>query len=190
MAQQKSKSDKENAGTNMMKFLKDEQKGIKRLFREFESICDLSGHMPDKKRNARKAAIVTELCGRLGRHAQVADQIFFPAMREAIALHGNLEEKQFLDEFVVEHAGTWILVAQLMKMKPTDTYYDASVRVLRRHIKHHAKVLKGRMREIMEDTKLDVQTLAEEMSRFKGGPSERKKDASGSSRKTAPAKDL
>lgn len=190
MAQQKSKSDKENAGTDMMKFLKDEQKRIKRLFREFESICDLSGHMPDKKRNARKAAIVTELCGRLGRHAQVADQIFFPALREAIALHGKLEEKQFLDEFVVEHAGTWILVAQLMKMKPTDTYYDASVRVLRRHIKHHAKVLKGRMREIMEDTKLDVQAMAEEMSRFKGGSGDRKEGSSGSPKKTASAKDL
>jgi hypothetical protein len=178
MAQQKSKSDKENAETDMMKLLKDGQKRIKRLFREFESICDLSGHLPDKKRNARKATIVTELCGRLGSYARAADQIFFPAMREAIALHGNLEEKQFLDEFVVEHAGTWILVAQLIKMKPTDTYYDASVRVLRRYIKHHAKVLKGRMQEIMEDTKLDVQALAGEMVKFKSGPGEKKKGAS------------
>jgi hypothetical protein len=190
MAQQKSKPDTENAGTDMMKLLKDGQKRIKRLFREFESICDLSGHLPDKKRNARKATIVTELCGRLGSHAQAADQIFFPAVREAIALHGNLEEKQFLDEFVVEHAGTWILVAQLIKMKPTDAYYDASVRVLRRHIKHHAKVLKGRMRGIMDDAKLDVQALAGEMVKFKGGPGERKKVASESPKKTAPAKAL
>ena len=189
MAQQKSKSDKENAGTDMMKLLKDEQKRIKRLFREFESICDLSGHLPDKKRNARKAEIVTELCGRLGSYVQAADQIFFPAVGEAMALHGKPEEKQFLVEVVVEHAGTRILLAQLAKMKPTDTYYEASVRVLRKYIKHHAKVLKGRMREIMEDAKLDMQALVEEMSNFKDEPGE-KRSASRSARKTVPAENI
>ncbi|MEO6824870.1 MAG: hypothetical protein ABI167_09165 [Nitrosospira sp.] len=190
MAQQKSKSNEENAGTDVIKLLKDEQKQIKRLFREFESICDLSGHLPDKKRNARKAEIVTELCGRLGSYVQAADRIFFPAVGEAIALHGKPEGKQFLVEVVVEHAGTRILLAQLAKMKPTDTYYEASVRVLRKYIKHHAKVLKGRMLKIMEEAKLDVQALAGEMGKFKAGPDEKKKGASGSPKKTAPAKDL
>ena len=188
MAQQKSKSERESAKADIIKLLKDEQKKVKQLFQEFESLYDPSENLTDQKRESRKAAIVSELCVELANYAQAEEKIFFPAVREAIALQGDLEEKQFLDEIAVEHAGVQILLAQLVGMKPSDSYYDARVRVLRRYTKHHVKVLKGKIFSIIKDTKLDMRTLGEEMSKFKDELSAKKKRPPGSSRKITTAK--
>ena len=74
-----SKSERESAKTDIIKLLKDEQKKVKQLFQEFESLYDPSENLTDQKRETRKAAIVSELCVELANYAQAEEKIFFPA---------------------------------------------------------------------------------------------------------------
>ena len=44
-----------------------------------------------------------------------------------------------LDEAYVEHDSAKKLIAEIEKMKPSDEFYDAKVKVLGEYIKHHVK---------------------------------------------------
>lgn len=57
-------------------------------------------------------------------HADIEEEIFYPAAREA------LEADDLLDEAEVEHASAKWLIAQIKDMDPNEDLYDAKVTVL------------------------------------------------------------
>jgi hypothetical protein len=67
----------------------------------------------------KKEELVAEICTELNVHATIEEEIFYPAVREA------LEERDLLDEAEVEHVSAKELIAQLEDMKPGDAVYDA-----------------------------------------------------------------
>jgi hypothetical protein len=125
---------------------------VKALFKEFEKLKDKDGSDEDK------AAIVQQVCDALKVHAEIEEEIFYPAVRKAI--HDN----DLMDEAVVEHAGAKDLIAQLESMEPGDDLYDAKVTVLGEEIDHHVKEEEGDMFLKARKAKVDTVELGEEMA--------------------------
>ena len=120
---------------------------VKKLFKEFEDLKDDDGSAEDK------SALVTQICNELKVHAQIEEEIFYPAVRKAI------DDGDLMDEALVEHAGAKELIAQLENMSPDDELYDAKVIVLREQIQHHVNEEEGEMFPKAKKAKVDGEAL-------------------------------
>jgi hemerythrin superfamily protein len=168
MAQQKSqKGGRKGSGPDVIKLLKNEQKKVKQLFQEFESLNDLDQNLSPQKRATRKEAVVTELCNELISHTKAEEEIFYPAVCRAIAAQGSIKELELMDELAVEKSGIQALLDELMRTAPDDRYYDARVRVLRKYLKRHRKELKDKIFPVIKKSGLDTQALGEDTSSLK-----------------------
>lgn len=123
---------------------------VEKLFKQFEKLVKAED---DKG----KEDVVKQICHELTVHAQVEEEIFYPAVREAIG------DEDLLDEAEVEHASVKELVAQLESMQPGDDLYDAKVTVLGEYVRHHVKEEEGEMFPKAKKAKMDFMTMGEEI---------------------------
>jgi hemerythrin superfamily protein len=128
---------------------------VKKLFKEFESLQEDDGADTDR------SALVIQICTELKVHAEIEEEIFYPAVRKAI------EDGDLMDEAVVEHAGAKELIAQLEDMSPDDELYDAKVTVLAEQIQHHVKEEEGEMFPKARKAKVDGEALGAQMTERK-----------------------
>ena len=99
--------------------LKADHREVEDLFEKFESAG-----------SGAKQAIAEKICNALKIHAQIEEEIFYPAFR------GKIEDDT-LDEAYVEHDGAKVLINDIMAGNADDDFYDAKVTVLSEDIKHH-----------------------------------------------------
>ena len=78
---------------------------------------------------AIRRAIVGTICLSLEVHAQLEEEIFYPAMREANIV--------ILDKLVPEHEEMRRLMTMLRSFEPTDMQYDQTLMELMRQVMHH-----------------------------------------------------
>ena len=128
-----------------------DHKAVKALFKEYEKLAQ--GDALDDQ----KEELVTNICVELTLHAKVEEEIFYPAVRAAIADH------DLLDEAEVEHATVKDLIAQLEEMLPYENLYDAKVKVLSEYVEHHVKEEEGEMFPKVRAIDLDLETLGRQM---------------------------
>jgi hemerythrin superfamily protein len=82
--------------------------------------------------NARtKKALVETACRALEIHAQLEEEIFYPALRDVASSDAAL------DKSVPEHNEIRQLISTLRNMDPTDAQYDQSFMELMRTVIHH-----------------------------------------------------
>lgn len=79
----------------------------------------------------RKAAIVNTICAALEIHAQLEEEIFYPALRAANP------NATVLDKSVPEHDAMRESIATLRSMDSDSTGYDATLMELMREVLHH-----------------------------------------------------
>lgn len=139
---------------NAINLLMEDHARVKKMFKQFEK-------SKDKMEDAEKAELVQTICKELTLHAQVEEEIFYPAAREAI------EEQDLLDEAEVEHASAKELIAQLQSMGPSDELYDAKVTVLGEYVDHHVKEEEKQMFPKVRKARVDLEHLAEEIAERK-----------------------
>ncbi|MET0281976.1 MAG: hemerythrin domain-containing protein [Steroidobacteraceae bacterium] len=118
----KAKSAKD-APKDAIALLKADHREVAGWFEEFENT----------ESAAKKLKLATQICGALTVHAQIEEEIFYPAFIEATG------DEDMHHEAVVEHDGAKKLIAQIEASTPADDYYDAKVKVLSEMIKHHVK---------------------------------------------------
>ena len=107
-----------------------------------------------------KSELVETICGELVVHAQIEEEIFYPALRAA----GDEKLQELLDEAEVEHNGAKDLIAQLEDATPEEPLYDAKVTVLGEQIKHHVKEEEGEMFPMAKKLRnLDLDALGQQM---------------------------
>jgi hemerythrin superfamily protein len=145
------KSSSTTANQDAFALLTADHKRVKSLFKEFESLKDAGD-------DDRKAALVKTICNELTVHAQVEEEIFYPAVREAI------EDEALMDEADVEHASAKQLIAQLEQLQVGGDHYDAMVTVLSEYIDHHVKEEEGEMFSKARKADIDSAALGEEMA--------------------------
>ena len=128
----------------------EDHKKVKELFEKFDKLSDRS--------KVNKKKIADEICLELTVHAQVEEEIFYPAVRKPI------KDEDLMDEAVVEHASAKELIAQISEMDPGDDLYDAKVKVLSEQIEHHVEEEEGEMFPKVRKAKVDLVALGEEMA--------------------------
>ena len=129
--------------------LKADHKAVKVLFKEFEGLSEDD--------DEERGNLVQQICNELTVHAQLEEEIFYPAVRASI------EDGDLLDEAEVEHATAKDLIAQLETMEPHDELYDAKVTVLSEYIDHHVKEEEEEMFPKAQKSDLDAKALGQEM---------------------------
>ncbi|MDM0005477.1 hemerythrin domain-containing protein [Variovorax sp. J22G73] len=106
-----------------------DHKNVKKMFTAYEELAhSKAASAPDKKRE-----LAQQICAELTVHTQIEEEIFYPAVREAI------KDTDLLDEAEVEHASAKDLIAQLQDATDIDEKFDAKVKVLGEYIDHHVK---------------------------------------------------
>lgn len=79
----------------------------------------------------KKLALVTNACLALEIHAQLEEEIFYPALRQAAG------PDPVLDKSVPEHDQMRSLISTLRQMEPEDAEYDTTFMELIRIVLHH-----------------------------------------------------
>ena len=102
--------------------LKADHRQVEEWFSEFEKAKD----------RKRKVSLAKQICAALTVHAQIEEEIFYPAFLQATG------DEDMHHEAAVEHTGAKRLIADI-ESNPSDEFFDARVTVLSEMIKHHVK---------------------------------------------------
>ena len=130
--------------------LKADHRTVEELFEKFEKATG----------DGRKQSIAEEICLDLSVHAQIEEEIFYPACE------GKVDE-DLLKESYVEHDGAKVLIADIVAGGPDDEFYDAKVKVLSEEIKHHVEEEEKRMEGLFAQARkagLDMDALGQELA--------------------------
>ena len=130
--------------------LKSDHRAVEELFEKFEKA---SGE-------GRKKSIAEEICLELSVHAQIEEEIFYPACE------GKVDE-DLLKESYVEHDGAKVLIAEIMNGGPDDEYYDSKVKVLSEEIEHHVEEEEKRLEGLFAQARkaeLDMDALGQQLA--------------------------
>lgn len=112
-----------------------DHKNVKKMFTAYEELTkSKAAGTAEKKRE-----LALQICMELTVHTQIEEEIFYPAVRQAI------KESDLLDEAEVEHASAKDLIAQLQEATEVDDMFDAKVKVLGEYIDHHVKEERNEM---------------------------------------------
>ncbi len=124
-------------------------------------VNDLFAQFEKARTVARKKQIVASICLELTVHAQIEEEIFYPAFKQA------LKDKELVPEATVEHATVKDLIAQLEGVEPDGEMYDAKVKVLSEYIKHHVKEEQTEMFPKAKTAKLNLVALGAQLAERK-----------------------
>ncbi len=129
--------------------LKADHRAVEALFEKFEGA----------KGDGAKEKIARQICLELTVHAQIEEEIFYPACE------GKVEE-DLIKEAYVEHDGAKVLIAEIEAGGPDDDYYEAKVKVLSEQIGHHVEEEEKRMEGMFSQARkagLDMDALGEQL---------------------------
>lgn len=138
--------------TDAIDLLTADHRNVERLFQEYEKLVAAEGSYNERE------SLAATICAELTIHAQLEEEIFYPAARDI------LDEEELVDEAVVEHASAKDLIAQLADMSPDDDLYDAKVKVLGELIEHHVEEEEDEMFPKVKKAKLDTASLGAQMA--------------------------
>lgn len=131
--------------------LKADHRKVEGLFAQFEEAED----------SVRKRELSNQICLELRVHAQIEEDIFYPACSE------DGVDEDLMNEAYVEHDGAKVLIGEIERTSPDDQFFDAKVRVLSEQIKHHVKEeekKQGNMFAKAREAGVDLQALGERMA--------------------------
>ena len=140
--------------TDAIAILTADHKRVKKLFKTFDKMKE-DGSATDKQ------ALAQQICDELSLHAEVEEQIFYPATRESI------DKDDMLDEAEVEHASAKDLIAQIQAGDPSDPKWAAKVTVLGEYIDHHVEEEENEMFPKARKAKMDLESLGKEIAAMK-----------------------
>ena len=130
--------------------LKKDHRTVEDLFADFEKA---SGE-------GQKQKLATKICLELVVHAQIEEEIFYPACE------GKVEE-DLLKESYVEHDAAKVLIAEILAGEPSDEFYDSKVTVLSEEIEHHVEEEEKRLEGLFAQAKkagLDMAAMGEQLA--------------------------
>lgn len=131
--------------------LKADHRTVEELFEKYKKATGIE----------RKQSIAEEICLDFSVHAQIEEEIFYPACE------GKVDE-DLLKESYVEHDAAKLLVAEIMADAPkSDEFYDAKMKVLQEEIEHHVGEEEKRLEGLFSQARragLDMDSLGEQLA--------------------------
>jgi len=137
----------EMGSVSAIDLLEEDHQEVDGFFDEYETLEDAG----EKERMALK------ICLALTVHTQIEEEIFYPAIREAI------DKSELIDEAIVEHASAKQLIAEIEEMDPADELYDAKVKVLGEQVRHHIEEEEDKLFPEIESSELNLEALGKKM---------------------------
>lgn len=134
-----------------IRLLKEDHREVKGWFKDYEKLED----------DADKQTLAKTICLALTVHAQIEEEIFYPAARTGI------DDDDLLDEAEVEHASAKQLIAELQVMNVGDRLFDAKVTVLGEYVNHHVEEEESEMFPKIRDSDLDLKALGAQLAERK-----------------------
>lgn len=131
--------------------MKDDHREAKGWFKDYEKL----------EEDAAKQELADRICVALTVHAQIEEEIFYHAAREAI------DDDDLLDEAEVEHTSAKQLIAEIQAMKAGDPLFDAKVTVLGEYVNHHVEEEETEMFPESRDSDLDLKALGVQLAERK-----------------------
>jgi hypothetical protein len=132
-----------------LELLKQDHDKVKKSFKEFEKL--------DREDSETMQQLVQTVCEELKVHTALEEEIFYPAVREAI------EDEDIMNEAQVEHDTAKMLIEQLENMGPDDPNYHATFTVLGEYVRHHVKEEEDEMFPQASKADLDLEELGARM---------------------------
>lgn len=130
--------------------LKADHREVKEMHKQYEKLVEEGGGATERRDLARR------ICSALTIHAQIEEEIFYPAVEPILG------EALLLREAEVEHDSARALIAKIEAGKPGDALFDATVIVLCEYVEHHVKEEEREMfPEVRGSKKVDLLALGE-----------------------------
>jgi hemerythrin superfamily protein len=107
--------------------LKEDHQKVKKLFSQFEKL--------DAGRDSDRAQLFDQIKKELTVHAQIEEEIFYPAVERA----EDEEADDLVREAHEEHRIVKTLLEELSALSSADPQFDAKIKVLKENVLHHAE---------------------------------------------------
>jgi len=133
-----------------IKLLMNDHDEVEAMFKKFFKM---------KNDGTQKGELIEQICDALTVHAEIEEEIFYPACRDELGGDGEM----MLDEAEVEHASIKSHVEQLEEADPDDELTAAKVKVLCEYVMHHVKEEEGKIFPKIKKTDLDLDDLGAEL---------------------------
>jgi hemerythrin superfamily protein len=143
----------EGKGPGAIALLKADHREVEGLLEEYEGAED----------DDEKQALAQQICNALSVHAQVEEELFYPAAREVL----DEEDLELVNEADVEHESIKQLIAEVEGSTPDDDHFDARVKVIGEYVKHHVKEEENELFPKLKETDLDRRALGAQMAQRK-----------------------
>jgi hemerythrin superfamily protein len=136
------------AANDAIALLKADHKEVAEMLEKFETA------------RSTKQKLAQQICMSLTVHAQIEEEIFYPAAREALGDEGE----DLLNEAEVEHNSLKELISQIEGASPDDELFDAQVKVLGEYVKHHVKEEEGEIFPKLRKSDMDLVEVGEQLA--------------------------
>lgn len=134
----------------VIRMLKEDHQVVKGAFRDLDRLeCGENYEACE--------VLVRQTCLELQLHAQLKEQVFYPALRNEFA------DVDLLDEAEIKHRTMQMLMDQLKEMNPRDDKFSATFNVLGQYVRHHIREEENKILRRTVQLKLDWAGLFDEM---------------------------
>jgi len=135
-----------------VKLLKQDHRAVAEALEEFESA-----------EHEEKQSIAQRICKMLTVHAQIEEELLYPAARDAL----DSDDAHLVAEAHVEHASVKDLIQQIQQREQMDEEYEAKVQVMGEYVKHHVSEEEHELFPKLERSSIDLDALGERLEERK-----------------------
>jgi hemerythrin superfamily protein len=139
----------QQTATYAVQLLKQDHRQVEDLMEQFE-----------EAQEEQKKAVADQICQLLTVHAQIEEEAFYPAAREAL----DEKDAHLVAEANVEHATVKELISQLESMDQVDEMFEAKVKVLGHYVEHHVQEEETELFPKVEQTDLDLDAIGQQLA--------------------------
>lgn len=135
--------------------LREDHRMVRKLFSEYEGL--------DDGEEGRKGELFDAILKELTIHAQIEEDVFYPAMQSI----EDDEVQELVLEANEEHKVAKTLLAELSEMTPQDETFDAKMKVLIESVRHHAEEEEQDMFPSFDDLPKEIQDEVSDQLRIR-----------------------
>jgi hemerythrin superfamily protein len=137
---------------NALSLLKSDHEEVSELFDKYEKGVGRSTPR-------QKAVLARQICEALTVHAQIEEEIFYPACHQQVD-----KAEDLLAEAKVEHQSLKELIAKIEQAKPGSEEFDAHVKVLGEYVKHHVKEEQNELFPKVRKSEMDLNEVGDRLA--------------------------
>ena len=132
------------------------------LHEDHQTVAEMFFQYKQLEEDDEKEELVAEIIKELAIHAQVEEEIVYPAIRKA-----DDDSEDMMDEADTEHHVVKLLLHELTSMKADEDHYDSKVTVLCELVNHHVQEEEKEIFEKLQESDLNLEDLGAQVLKRK-----------------------